>query len=451
MPRSAQDLPEAIEWHEGMLLAPQHFQQMALRGEELTLYHTLTANPFHWGVRHLKVDPVLLVSGVLRVLELEAVMPDGLIVHHVQGEGEPLEIDLTQYQERLARGRARIHLAVPARRPGGRPTAGELPRYRSAEGPPVSDEVSGENEMRIARMVPRLDLMLVDELPEKFTGFPVAEIALQEEAFTQTEFCPPALSIARTSPVGEACSALATKLREKAVFLAERSKAPVAQSDKPMLHQTQTVIHALVAGLPQFEAILKTDRCHPFPLYLALTTIVGHMTAVGGALVPPSLPTYDHDDMRASFEAAIQFAIQMLDRVSEAYVAIPFAEKDGVFDLTIDPAWCDEALTLGVRARAGMTEPDVIAWMESALIGSQPTLTSMQERRVLGAGRRRIDRDQALDLVPTRGVVLFRVEIDPEFVEPGEPLLVLSGDRGRREPPQEIVLYVRNPAGEDAV
>lgn len=450
MPRSAQDLPEAIEWHEGMLLAPQHFQQLALRGEELTTYHMLTAQPFHWGVRHLKADPVLLVSGIFRVLEMEAVLPDGLIIHHVQGEGEPLELDLTQHADALARGRLRIHVAVPVRRPGGRPTAGDLPRYRSTEGAPVSDETSGENALQIPRMTPRLSLMATRSLPEKYTGFPVAEIALKEEAFTQTGYCPPALWVSRTSPVGEACSALATKLREKAVFLAERAKTPVGQSDRPLLQQTQTVIHALVAGLPQFEAILKTDRCHPFVLYLALNNIVGHMTAVGGALVPPSLPAYDHDDMKASFDAAIQFAIQMLDRVSEAYIAIPFSEEEGVFKLTLDPSWCDDALTLGVRARPEMTEPDVIAWMESALIGVEGVLTSMQERRVLGAGRRRIDRDQALDLVPTRGVVLFRVEIDPEFIEAGEPLLVLSGDRGRSEPPQEIVLYVRNPAGPDA-
>ncbi|MDF1750691.1 MAG: type VI secretion system baseplate subunit TssK, partial [Alphaproteobacteria bacterium] len=86
MPRSARELPDAIQWHEGMLLAPQHFQQLAVRGEELIAYHTATSSPFHWGIRHLKVDPVQLVSGIFRVLELEAVLPDGLIVTHVQGE-----------------------------------------------------------------------------------------------------------------------------------------------------------------------------------------------------------------------------------------------------------------------------------------------------------------------------------------------------------------------------
>ena len=42
----ASDIPEAIQWHEGMLLAPQHFQQLAWRQETLLHYATLAASPF---------------------------------------------------------------------------------------------------------------------------------------------------------------------------------------------------------------------------------------------------------------------------------------------------------------------------------------------------------------------------------------------------------------------
>ena len=74
----AHDLPGAIQWHEGMLLAPQHFQQLSIRHEELLHYHLMMISPFHWGIRRLKIDQVLLIEGTLRVQELEAIMPDGL-------------------------------------------------------------------------------------------------------------------------------------------------------------------------------------------------------------------------------------------------------------------------------------------------------------------------------------------------------------------------------------
>lgn len=449
MPRSARELPDAIQWHEGMLLAPQHFQQQSVRGEELIAYHALTASPFHWGVRHLKIDPVQLVSGIFRVLELEAVLPDGLIVSHVQGDDTPLEVDLSEFQKEMGRYGLPIYLAVPIRRLGGRATQGDLPRYQEAEGPPVADEETGDTELRIPRLKPRLSLIPTETLAAKFVGLPLARVAMQDEAFTVTNFVPPQLAVTRMSVIGEMCQTIATRLREKAVFLSERAQTPLGQTDKPMLQQTNTAIHGLVAGLPGFEAILKTDRSHPFPLYLALCQIVGHMTAVGGALVPPSLPAYNHDDPRSAFSTACEFVLQMLDRISESFTAIPFAEADGVFSLKIEADWCDDDLTIGVRARAEMSEADIIDWMESALIGSESVITPMRERRVLGAPRHRIDREQALDIVPTRGVVLFKIEVNFDDIVPGERLSILSGDRGRREPPQEIVLYVRSAAGED--
>jgi type VI secretion system protein ImpJ len=86
MAATAADVPPAIQWHEGMLLAPQHFQWQSQRQEALLHYHSAAMNPFHWGVRHLRIDPVLLVDGTLRVLELEAVLPDGLVVSRLPDE-----------------------------------------------------------------------------------------------------------------------------------------------------------------------------------------------------------------------------------------------------------------------------------------------------------------------------------------------------------------------------
>ncbi|HYL06343.1 MAG TPA: hypothetical protein VE075_09905, partial [Thermoanaerobaculia bacterium] len=64
---TAYDVPPAIQWHEGMLLAPQHFQLFAQRQELLLQYHAAAISPFHWGVRSCRVDPVMLVDGTFRV------------------------------------------------------------------------------------------------------------------------------------------------------------------------------------------------------------------------------------------------------------------------------------------------------------------------------------------------------------------------------------------------
>ena len=73
---NAYEIPDAIQWHEGLLLTPQHFQQLSTRHEALVQYGTSLVAPFCWGVRRLKYDRVSLTMGKFRVLQLEAVMPD---------------------------------------------------------------------------------------------------------------------------------------------------------------------------------------------------------------------------------------------------------------------------------------------------------------------------------------------------------------------------------------
>nr|MDP9121335.1 type VI secretion system baseplate subunit TssK [Acidobacteriota bacterium] len=169
-------ISDAIQWHEGMLLAPQHFQLLSLREEELLQYHALTISPFHWGVRRLEIDPVLLVEGTFRVTELEAVMPDGLLVFRPD-DPSALEIDLTAFAEAMKGRPLAVHLAVPARRQGLSPVRGELPRYESFEGPAIADETSGDGDLRIPRLRPRLCLLAAEVPPQKYVSFPLARVS----------------------------------------------------------------------------------------------------------------------------------------------------------------------------------------------------------------------------------------------------------------------------------
>lgn len=42
-------LPDAVCWHEGMQLLPQHFQLQGLRAEVVTALCASAANPWFWG------------------------------------------------------------------------------------------------------------------------------------------------------------------------------------------------------------------------------------------------------------------------------------------------------------------------------------------------------------------------------------------------------------------
>ena len=115
---NAYEIPDAIQWHEGLLLTPQHFQQLSSRHEALVQYGTSLVSPFCWGVRRFKYQQISLTPGKFRVLQLEAVMPDGLVVVHglpnLERDGA-LEIDLSEKGEEIGERGVLIYLAVAAR------------------------------------------------------------------------------------------------------------------------------------------------------------------------------------------------------------------------------------------------------------------------------------------------------------------------------------------------
>jgi type VI secretion system protein ImpJ len=86
-------IPDLIQWHEGLLLAPQHFQQLSARVESLIQALPGWYVPFYWGLRQFDYDASDFTGGVLTVRTLDAVMPDGFHVS-LQGDRVDLQLDL---------------------------------------------------------------------------------------------------------------------------------------------------------------------------------------------------------------------------------------------------------------------------------------------------------------------------------------------------------------------
>lgn len=440
---ASEKIPDAIQWHEGMLLTPQHFQQLSLRQEALVQYSALAIQPYFWGVRRLSVDENLLLTGVFRVLGLEATMPDGLVVSHQAADGHPLEIDLAPLADQLKEHPATIHLAVHIR--SNASIKGELKRYDSVEGEPTKDENTGDGEVRIPRLRPHLTLVASETPPPQCDSFPLARIQLKDEVFSLGDYIPPATTVPLNSPLGELCTAIAKRLREKATALSDQVQAPSAPGSMPLIIENKRKIQSLVAGLPLFESILYTGQSHPFPLYLALTSMAGHLAALGSSLMSPVFKPYDHNNLRATYEQVRDFAFRMVSEgISETYIGFPFQFSKGTFELSFDRDWADRRLILAVRGQAGMSDEDIIKWGEECLIGSSSIIQSLRDRRIRGAARESIAGED--DLVPPRGVMFFLLKFSHEFIRPDETLQIVTiSERARKQRPAEIILHVRKP------
>lgn len=439
-PRTKPPLP--IQWHEGMLLSPHHFQQQDLRWDALLLHQSAHLSPFPWGVLELSFDDAALKDGILRVLTLSGLFPDGLAVDFSASEDPELAVPLAPYLERLSAEPLPVHLAICGVRPGQNLLKGELARYDSVEIGGAVDVNTGDGELAIPRLRPRLQLRLEDDPPAKYVSFPLARITYQNGQFTFADYVPPCLRVAPGSRLGSLCLDLASRLREKAVYLAEQMRAPSAAERPPQTLERRLQVHALSAALPPLEALLATGRAHPFSLYLALCGVLGQVAVLGNQPVPPRLAAYNHNDPLRAFAEVRRIVFNAAEEgVHETFSAYPFHYESDRFGLVFDPAWAGRPLVLGVRARPGTTEKESIDWMEGALIGSQSRLAGLRKNRVRGADRRRID--SAGDLVPGRDVTLWTLAADGENVVPSDLLEVRNLDDGGRNRPVEIVLYLR--------
>ncbi|MGK4008195.1 type VI secretion system baseplate subunit TssK [Sorangium sp. So ce1036] len=441
--RRAAEVPAAVQWHDGMLLSPQHFQESARRSERLLDYHLGQLHPFHYGVHHLEIDAGLLASGTLRVLEIEAVLPDHLVVHHTARDPE-LQVDLKPHAAELAVRPLRAYLAIPKEHLGGPAVGGEFARYRSIESAPVPDANTGEEPLPIPRLVPLARLLVAAEPPARFVCLPIAEVRRDGEAFVRTRYVPPCMTVSLTSGLGLMCGEIVARLREKAQRLADRYVGLSDSNARDERAQQRKKIDALVTALPPFEVALGTGRSHPYALYLGLAALVGQLATCSESPVPPVLNAYQHEDLWTAFASVHAHILRVVEGIPESFTTHPFAFSDGRFKVTFHRRFAGQPVFIAARGRQGASEEDVARWIEGALIGSEGRTRDMQESRVLGAGRKRADGGQG-ELPRTAGVVFFQLgELGP-FVELDKDLVLFNTrDPSASAGPTELILYVKS-------
>lgn len=445
--RPSRDIPPAVRWEEGLLLSPQHFQEQARRLDRQLELHLDYLAPYHHGLCDPRALKIELRGENVVVHQVEAILPDRTIVSRDEGDPE-LRVGLKAAAARAKTATAlMLYLTLPAEE-RGRPSVTRDPndergRFLAAERPAVLDDVDGGGEEVVPRIVPNLRLRADVEPPARFVSLPVARVRIDGERFVlDHEYVPPCLSVPVVSPLGQQGLRIAGFLRRKAGNLADKVAALSLSSDRALIAELRRQLACLVSGLPPFEALLTTGRAHPFELYTALMSAVGHVAGLARDPLPPELPAYDHEDIGASFRRVERYIERAVEEgIVESFTEHPFRLEQGRFRLDLSRTWHGKMFVLCVRGRRGAEEKDVMDWMNGALLGAESTVRELQASRSLGVRRTRTDRQG--DLVAAAGKFLFDVDLRSPFLRLGEPLLLLNTeDPAAAAGPSEVVLYV---------
>ncbi|MGI0115453.1 type VI secretion system baseplate subunit TssK [Zooshikella sp. RANM57] len=387
-------LPEKIQWAEGMLLTPQHFQQQDHYWQAMLQFSRVLQQPYHWGIVDCQIDKAALLEGQLVVEQLTAMMPSGLFVQFPPPEQQaPLAVDLSELK---MGSQCTVQLAVPRPLQGGGQSQ-PIQRYITGSQQLVADENTGVGEVAIYRIRPKLTLQMGETLPPQWETLKLFEIESSHNGQLQlTGYHPPMLYLESSAVMGDQAllsrvQLLVQRLRMKATELAGSTPGHGATASP----QQRPTIYQLVSALPALEVLVRSEKVHPFTLYLQLAEVIGALSPLELSLLPMRLPKYDHNNIAAVFHPVLQAIERLISKVNVAYDALPFEKQAaGRFIRVLGESQLQEPLLLELTPHPGQSSRQMMEWLKTARIASEQIMPVLRQRRLTGALVRRLSTAQ---------------------------------------------------------
>lgn len=466
-------LPEdAIRWHDGLLLEAAHFHELCQRQEQLVAYHVRMASPHSWGVRKLAIDDPTLTDNMFAVRELEALMPDGLLVTHDAAHGV-LELKLGEelgQQLAASRKHATICLAVPVN--------------AEVDAEPGMARYAPAGNAAVGRMRPRLRLALASELDQHAgdTVLPLARVAFSHNKFVLLPFLPPLLDIgvaplaAGSASLLTTSAALVKTMQRSANYLLDAAlKPPTGIEDKVTRLELRQRLASVSAGIPTLRGLLALPSVAPLPLYLAWCGALGPMGALDetGEVARSAFPAYRHDELAYTFGKLFERVSALLAMADRPFRELALKvnsdhQYSHVFDKANRYVWPAVALAaqgmaaperglliVGIR---GMTQADADQWLKLAVITDVASQLKYRMGRRMGAPRSVIKPDGVLvsldadaggqtHKVDARGmatpdICLYALDLNESLSLDADIVLQNAAERQ----PTEVVLFIHKAA-----
>lgn len=427
-------------WHEGMPLLPQHFQMQSLRSEILAAHYAATSHPYYWGVTHFELDLPAIQTGVVRILSLETIMPDGLLIRHDAATNEALEFDCATLPPEQRQGTLTLYLAVPPLYRAGRLSIFDQ-RYASARSEAIVDLASGDFPEQIAVLRPAVRIAPENGRSDSVT-LPLLRLICHEGGYSLAPYMPPMPITPPDSILGRRLIALSLNIREKAIFLSGRLQAAIASRDTMPLFMLDRQYAGLVAVLPRLEAALHIHT-HPLMLYFILCDMLGAMAGLKLDEPVPYPRPFDYNDILQCIEPLLAALESRIDLIRTDYRRYPFVRESDLFSIVLPtlPQHTD-TLVVGLRMPARAIGRDAVQWLEEAVIASTSHIDTLMRQRMRGLSRQALGPDSASRFNAEPGVYLFALKLDPVWFTPAEALHIRIPINDKSVP-EEIMAYVR--------
>lgn len=434
-------IPDAICWHEGMHLLPQHFQLQALRAETLATRLAAATHPWFWGVEHLELDESALSCGLVRITALDAMMPDGLPVSLDASNELPLELDAKEQIEVAPQGWVTIFLAIaPLYRAGQlAPLEGRL---LSKQSEPLPDLASGLFPEPLS--IWRADLRLVTESHKADSVcLPLLRLGKLGGGYSRIPYLPPSPILRADSALGHKVAALCARTREKCLFLAGRLRQAQAAGNSEDAVEIRRLLAALWMRLPEVEAALGSRVAHPEAVHRLLCGMAGALVALDPLAGVPTFKPLAYDELLAGYDELLNWLNAALELVRAGYRCVPFARDTQGFWIDL-PEQADgwPNLTIGLRMPTGTSEVAATQWLAGAIIASEPHIATLLRQRMRGMSQQPLNRQEQISYNVSEDTRLFVLRGEREWFDPHLRLRIALPGAGSGPEPWEVLLFI---------
>lgn len=453
-------LAEPLQWSEGMMLSPQHFQQNDIYWHQMLCHQMSQLQPYYWGLLDIQLNTEEIKQGKLGITQFHGVMPDGLVVQFpAQGQEETLSIDISKNENMQADGNTiKVFATVPIRKDASASPNSDIRRYHPVNSEMVLDENTGLGRMEIRRLRPLVQLFVgqKDEIPAKYHAMPLFELRRTNGSFEFTSYHPPLLRLSASRFLGKRSlqsnlSSLVNRVHDKAHALAG-VKDSSQTSAMPINHRYRTIIHSLVCALPPLEVLVDSGEAHPFSLYQAIAALDGNIAVIGGNVLPLRPERYNHNNITPGFHKLLHHISQTVKGLHLAYNSQHFSHNkmNAEFSIVLDKDINTSYIDIELRPRQGQSPRDVANWLRQSRIASNVVIDELKKRRQGGATVGSIPKEQVSGMDVSSTSLLFRlsnleVNINSQVrkvIQAGKTLIIEGGNVD--DAPESIVLQIPN-------
>jgi hypothetical protein len=93
-----------------------------------------------------------------------------------------------------------------------------------------------------------------------------------------------------------------------------------------------------------------------------------------------------------------------------------------------------------------MSEQHLEQWIMNAVVCCDFSIETIRIRRITGAGRSLVHDETVHNLMPSRGVLIFEIQPDIDFIKADQNLNIFNPTDTTDKRPVEMILYVKKAA-----